>query len=541
MLVGVVVVSLMLIRLRQSLLAGYFICGILLVNSGLLTWMGGEDMQNTIDSISEFGVLLLMFTLGLEFSLSDLKYLKVFSFVGGSLHLFGIGVPVGLICFYFGLSFNTVFIISIGLTLSSTAVSVKSFQDLNLDSTVGARLSLAIAIFQDLIVIFVLLILPLLIAQYQTNQNLGFEMTLLFIKGIIFVGISVIFAKWLMPWLLQAVAKSKIRELFTLTVMGCCVGLAYVAGSLGLSLVLGAFVAGLAVSESIYKHRILTDILPIKDLFLTLFFVSVGLMIQLKELIPHWQSILWVTLSLITLKAMIGTLIGHQLGLAFKQALFAGVSLCSAGEFSLLLFNQAYQAQVWSHSTQQILLTSGALSMGLLPSLLKYAEPLGSFLSKYKIFKRRNTQVDAAPMKKRISSMENHAIICGYGPVGMAIQQSLQAQGIETLIIELNADTVHQLQRQGQAVLFADASHPETWELCRTKKAKLIAFSIPDATITAAAMSHILEIYPQATILARARFHSDVERLKKLGATCVINDEQESAKILSAQSLELIS
>lgn len=537
MLAGVVLVSLLLLHLRQSMLAGYFICGVLIANSGVLSLLGGGGSHEQISQMAEFGVVLLMFTLGLEFSLGELRFLRRLAFVGGGWQMGLCAVVAAAVSSALHTSsWHGAVILAVALSLSSTAVSLKSFQDLELEASPGARMALAVAIFQDLFVIVFFMFLPLLLPHAGHDETILPRLGSLALRGGTFVILSGVMARWVIPWLLNAVTRTRNRELFTLTVIGCCVSLAFTGGLLGLGLALGAFVAGLAVSESIFKHRILADVMPLKDLFLTLFFVSVGLMIDIKTAARLWMPISALTLVFMLAKAGIITFVARRLGLAQKQALMAGIGLCSAGEFSLVLLQQTRAVALWSDDTQQTMLVASALSMGLLPALLKFGIPLGDWLVKRGWGRGKPVKFDAGSLRQRVAVLSNHAIICGHGPVGEKLNKALLDAGVQTLIVELNAETARKLQREGQPVLFADACHEETWELTRLKNARLVALTFPDATINAQALGLIRGLRPDIPILARARFNSDVERLKRLGATLVVNDETEAANSIVEQA-----
>jgi monovalent cation:H+ antiporter-2, CPA2 family len=538
MLIGVVLVSLLLLRLQQSLLIGYFICGIVIANSGVLDWLGGTSLQSGVVQMSDFGVMLLMFTLGLEFSLSELRYLRRLAFGGGSLQMVSCGLAgAALAIGFWSVGWQAAIVLAVVLAMSSTAVSLKTYQDLHLSTSPGARFALAVAIFQDLFIIVFFLILPILLPTSADAEPLMTRLKGLLMRGGVFVLMAIVFARWIIPWLLGAVTRTRNRELFTLTVVGCCIALAFVGGMLELGLALGAFVAGLAVSESIYKHRILADVLPLKDLFLTLFFVSVGLMVDLKVALTLWQPILGMAMLLLILKGSIITLIGRFMGLAPRQALIGGLGLASAGEFSLLLLQKAGPAALWSTESQQILLASVALSMGVLPAVMRLSDPLHDILERWGWGRRTMPFEDDAILRKRTKGLSNHAIVCGYGPVGEELNQALLKAGIPTLVIELNSDTVKKLQREKQPVLFADAGHEETWALARLANAKMVAFTFPAAPVTVHAMEMVREARPDVPILARARFASDVDRLRRLGVTEVINDEIEAGKAVVERAL----
>lgn len=536
MLAGVVMVSLLLLRLRQSMLAGYFICGVLIANSGVLGLLGGGESHERVSQMAEFGVILLMFTLGLEFSLGELRFLRRLAFVGGGLQMGLCMLATALLTPFIHPAWQGAVILSVALAMSSTAVSLKSFQDMGLEASPGARMALAVAIFQDLFVIVFFLFLPLLLPHDGHEEALLPRLGSLALRGAVFVVLAAVMARWVIPWLLNAVTRTRNRELFTLTVIGSCVGLAFIGGLLGLGLALGAFVAGLAVSESIFKHRILADVMPLKDLFLTLFFVSVGLMIDMGAVARLWVPISCLTAVFMLAKAGIITFVARRLGLAQKQALMAGIGLCSAGEFSLVLLQQTRAAALWNDDTQQTLLATCALSMGLLPALLKFGIPMGDWLVKRGWGRGKPVKFDAGSLRQRVAGLSGHAIICGHGPVGERLNKALLDAGVPTLVVELNAETVRALHRQGQTVLFADACHEETWELTRLKHARMVALTFPDATVNAQALAIIRSQRPEISVLARARFSSDVERLKRLGATQVVNDETAAANSIVEQA-----
>jgi CPA2 family monovalent cation:H+ antiporter-2 len=491
--------------------------------------------------MADFGVVLLMFVIGLEFSVSELRYLRRYALTGGGLQM-GICLLVTMAFGRLGgLPWNASIVLAVTLAMSSTAISLKTLQDMELSNSRGARFALGVAILQDLFIIAFLVLLPLILGKGAKDTPWTSEIGWLALRGTGFVALAAVSAKWIIPAVLQAVARTRSRELFTLAMMGCCLGLAFVAGLLELSLALGAFVAGLAVSETVYKHRILADILPIKDVFLTLFFVSVGLLIDLRVALDNIWLILGLTLALTTGKTAIITGIAWRLGLSNRQALLGALSLASAGEFSLLLLQYPGVGPLWSADLHQSLVASSALSMGLVPFLVRLADPIAGWLNVRRLGpsqapKRR----EELPIRQRVKELKGHAIICGHGVVGAELNRTLREAGIPTLVIEMNVDTVRQLMREEQAVLFADAAHEETWHLARLRDAALVAFTFPDAATAAAALHHVHEINREVGVIARARFAPDQARLERLGVNVVIHDEREAAAAAVTQTLRLL-
>ncbi|RFC48634.1 MAG: monovalent cation:H+ antiporter-2, CPA2 family [Verrucomicrobia bacterium] len=541
MLVSVVLVSLLLLRFQQSLLVAYFCCGILIANAGIMNHFGGGSSREAVQQMANFGVVLLMFVIGLEFSVSELRFLRRYALTGGGLQMGTCLLITVALARLGGLPWNAAIVLAVTLAMSSTAISLKTLQDMELSNSRGARFALGVAILQDLFIIAFLVLLPLILGSGGKEKAWTAELGWLALRGTGFVALAAVSARWIIPAVLQAVARTRSRELFTLAMMGCCLGLAFVAGLLELSLALGAFVAGLAVSETVFKHRILADILPIKDVFLTLFFVSVGLLIDLHLALKNIWLILGLTLALTTGKTATITAIAWHLGLSNRQALLGALSLASAGEFSLLLLQDPGVGPLWPADLQQSLVAASALSMGLVPFLVRLADPVAEWLNARKLGPSTSPrQVEAVPIRQRVKELKGHAIICGHGVVGSALNQTLRDAGIPTLIVEMNVDTVRQLMREEQAVLFADAAHEETWHLARLPDADLVAFTFPDATTTAAALHHIHEINPEVGVIARARFAPDLARLERLGVQAVIHDEREAAAAAVTQTLRLL-
>jgi CPA2 family monovalent cation:H+ antiporter-2 len=540
MLVGVVIVSLVLLRLRQSLLIAYFLCGVAIANTGLLESVAGDSARETIATMSDYGVMLLLFVLGMEFSLGELRHLRRYAFTGGGLQMaITMLAAAAATWVYFGLDWTQVVVVAVACALSSTAISVKMYQDMGIAASSGARLALGIAIFQDIFVIFFLVILPALIASGPGPQELGPALVGVVAKGVAFVGIAVLLARFVIPHLLHTVAMTKSRELFTLTVAGLCMGVAFLAALMGLSVVLGAFVAGLAVSECMYKHRILSDVAPIKDLFLTIFFVSVGLGIELAPLWSNWMLVLSVAAGLIIGKCLVVALLARFLGLSWRAASVAGIGLGSAGEFSLVLMGKTSEITSWSADIEQPLLAAMALSMAMVPVLMRFAQPLGQWLeSRCPNFLRLRPKLDSQP--RGSVDLSDHAIVCGYGPVGQALVQALSAQGVSSLVVDLNASTIRDLQSAGQAALFADAAQREVWDLCGVERAKLVAFTFPATPAVETALGYVREKNPAIAVMARTKFRPEAERLADVGADIVVLDEQESGRALIKRALGVL-
>ena len=529
-LVGVVLVSLVLLRFRQSLLVGYFLSGVLLANSGLLDWVGADSSD--LDRLAELGVILLLFTLGLEFSLTEIKHLRRVALLGGGLQVGLVGLVSGATCVFFGFPFPVAIALAVAIALSSTAVSIKAFHDLGMADSPAARLALGVAIFQDILVIFFMIILPPLLGQGSGSMTAGIGIAVL--KGILFLAACWFLSRRGIPQILHAVARTRSRELFTVTVVGLCAAVAFGAVQLNLSAALGAFAAGLVVSESIYSHRVLADILPFRDLFLTIFFVSIGLLIELGEVASNWALITSVTLIILVIKFGAGFLAAKRLGVGLRPCLLAAAALASTGEFSLVLFERIADFGVFESwpELEQVLLVSTAIGMGFVPALMRFSDWLVPALERRGWLQgKADPVVELTPEGER-EALSGHVIVCGYGPVGRVLQESLAKCNIGALILELNADTVHEMVGHGILGLYADARQPEALEMAGVERARGIAFTFPDVDAAIAGMRLARQRNPEILVYARAKFTGEADRLREEGADHVFHDEQESGQAL---------
>jgi CPA2 family monovalent cation:H+ antiporter-2 len=500
--------------------------GVLIGNVGLLWFTGTDKGDPVISQFAAIGVVLLMFTLGVEFSFAELRHLWRIAVIGGGAQVGITAGIIGLTASAFGFPAADSIVLGIAVALSSTAVAMKSFQDLGQQNNPGARASLGIALFQDILVILVFLLMPAI--YHEGDGGVEWLIGVSVLKGVAFLAGAWLLGRYGLTPLLHAVARTRSRELFTLTVIGLCAGVAFAGGALDLSLALGAFAAGLVVSESIYSHRILSDILPFKDLFLAIFFVSVGLLIDLTVVAAEWPRVLSGSLVILVLKGGIVFAVLKCYKLPGRAAMLAAGSLASTGEFSLVLIGKAGGYRPFDPGTEQMLLVCTAVTMAVVPSLMRGAVPFARWLERMGILASHKTPPVSMAPTQVIKEIRDHAIICGYGPVGRALNEALKRCGVATLVLELNSDTVRILKKAGQPVLFADATHPEALDLAGIARARLVAFTFPAVNATCAAVPLVRERNPGIYIFGRAKYPNEVSRLRELDVQ-VIHDERESA------------
>lgn len=530
-LITAIVVSLLLHKFKQSILIGYFICGLIIGPSGL------QLVNDTarIHLFAEFGVALLMFNLGIEFSLSELKHLRRIALVGGSIQMALSTIALGGIALAMGLSPSNALLLGLITGLSSTAVVLRVFQEPASATSAASRIAIGAAVFQDIVAVLLMILLP---SAAGASGQLGWALGVAGLKAVGFLGVGFLLSRYVVPQLLQMVSNTRSRELFTLMVLALCVGIAYLGHFFGLSLALGAFTAGLIVSETVFSHKILADILPFKDFFLTLFFVSIGMLIDVGYFVAHWPMLLLATLLILVLKTGAGFAAGLSAGFSVRPSLAAGIGLSSIGEFSFVLLGAALAYKIVAPELHQSLLVIATLTMGSTPILMKLALPASRLIERVRMFNKRR-RPDSTESARMIHQLKDHVIICGYGAIGENLNNVFTKLGLPTLVIDLNAETIRALVKRGQLCLFADVAQSETMHLAAVNHAKILALTLPNFNSARTAIQTAVELNPDIQIVCRARFPREVEPLRKLGVQAVINEELETSFELIRRSLEL--
>ncbi|HWB02882.1 MAG TPA: cation:proton antiporter [Verrucomicrobiales bacterium] len=514
--------ALLLRRLQFPALPGFFLCGFLLARTGMI-----EGMEESLVHMGDVGVILLLFTIGTECSAHELKMLKKNGLRAGILQLVFTLLAFALVAMACGQSFGAALVWGLIGAVSSTAVGVKLFEDCGVAGHPASRLSLGIALVQDLMVILALLLLPGL-----TSSGGLFEVAKasgkLVLEGIAFVTAAALLSRWGIPQLLKAVSRTRARDLFTLTVLALCAGIASLGNFLELGYTVGAFAAGVAVSGSVYSHRILADAAPFRDFFLTIFFLSVGALVKPQILIDQWMLILGLSVFVLAAKTALTATAARVSGAPVATGLLAGVALAGVGEFAIVLGREARSRGLVAQDSLDLVLAVTAVTLSLSPLLMRAVLPAVSKLEARPAPEAVPDKKRAAGFSKRVKEMENHAILCGYGTVGQILHKGLNRLGIPVVIIELNSDTVASLLKKGHPVLFADISQADTMELAGVTRARMIIISFPHAEIARAAITIARERNPAILTMCRARFPHEAAMLRQLAPDNVVHDEMEA-------------
>jgi CPA2 family monovalent cation:H+ antiporter-2 len=509
------------LRLKMPALIGFFLTGILAGPHGL----GLVKAVHEVEVMAEIGVVLLLFTIGIEFSFNRLLQIKKSVLMGGSLQVLLTGTVTFFAASYFGFSSGQSIFMGFLLSLSSTAIVLKLFQEkASIDSPHG-RTTLAILIFQDIVVVPMMLFIPIL---GGAQGNLAWETVLILLKGagvILFVFLA---TKWAVPTILFYIVGTQSRELFMFGVLGICLGVAWLTSSVGLSLSLGAFLAGLIISESEYNHQALGNVLPFKDIFSGFFFVSIGMLLDVGYLLDHLWMVLLLVGTVMLAKTFLAALAAGSLGFPLRTILMVGLSLSQVGEFSFVLAKMGHTSGLLSGEHYQLFLAVSIITMGITPFLISFSPRITDQLLKIpglSTFRGRMPR----EMDNGLVRINDHLIIVGFGVCGRNLARAARIGQIPYRILEMNPETVREEREKGEPILFGDATQETVLETAGVDRARVLTIVINDAAAARRITNLARRMNPNIYIIIRTRFLHEVDPLYALGADEVIPEEFETA------------
>lgn len=507
-------------RLKQPAIVGFLLAGLLAGPHGL----GLVKDVHTVEAAAELGVVLLMFTIGMEFSFRNLLQIRRSLFWGGSVQV-GLTVLAGLGAGWLaGRGLGPGLFWGFLAALSSTAIVLKLWQErAALDSPPG-RVSLAILIFQDLVVIPMMLAVPLLAGQGLDVGAGGAGGWLMAAKGLGVMALLVVAGKWLVPWALDQVAATRNSELFLVAMVLLCLAVAGLTSWAGLSLALGAFLAGLIISESPYSHQALGNLLPLRDIFTSLFFVSIGMLLDMKVAAEHPLFLGLATLGVVAVKALAAGAAVLALGLPLRVAVPAALGLSQVGEFSFILAEQGRTHGLLGPGEHQWFLVVSVLSMSVTPLLLGLGARLGERLGERGGLGRAGAGGDEGE-----DEAAQGVLVVGFGINGQNVARACQAAGIRYLVLEMNPETVRRQKALGEAIVYGDAMRPAVLEHFGVRRARVLVMTMADPVAARSIVASARALNPDLYIIVRTRYVQEMGQLKTLGADEVIVEEYETA------------
>jgi CPA2 family monovalent cation:H+ antiporter-2 len=477
------------------------------------------DNIGEVEALAELGVVLLLFTIGIEFSFEKLKKLRNFLLIGGSLQVVGTIAATAAIAAVFGMPLNAAIFLGMLVALSSTVLVVRLLQHRNEMAGGHGTASVGILVFQDLCIVPMVLAVPFL---GGTELDMP-KIAMMIGKSIGFVVVAVALARYMVPWLLDHVANTRKREAFVLSIMLLCLGTGFATSQVGLSLALGAFLAGLVISESKYSHQAFSDILPFREVFNFLVFVSIGMMFDARTLLAEPWLIAGFLVLLVLIKAAITAGIAFSFGYSLRVAVMTGFTLAQVSEFSFVLAKQGLVEKVWDAGSNQIFLAVAILSMAVTPGVWgiggKMAKLLERILPDRWVGGRRATPSDTE------HALDGHVIIVGYGVSGRTLARVLTDVNTPHIVIEQDPELVRVGQAAREPIFYGDASSQSVLEHANIGAAKLIAITTIDARSAARTAALARGLNPNVQVIARARMLDEVEPLVKAGAHEVVPEE----------------
>jgi CPA2 family monovalent cation:H+ antiporter-2 len=526
---------------RLPPMLGYLAVGVVLGPSA----MGVAANADGVTYLAEFGIVFLMFVIGLEFNLPKLQSMRrlvfglgltqvvltVLAALAGNAALASVFAASGRA---WGLGWQSAIALGSALAMSSTAIVVKLMADrLELESEHGRRV-MAVLLFQDLAVVPLLVLIP---ALGSSPQELLRELAIAALKATVLLTVLLIGGRAVMRWWLTLVVRRKSEELFVLNLLLVTLGLAWMTQNVGLSLALGAFVAGMLIAETEFKHQVETDIRPFHDVLLGLFFITVGMRLDLRLVVHHWALVLGLTLLPVLFKFGLVTVLARFFGAAPGVALRTGLYLAQAGEFGFVLLSVASERHLLPDTLQGPVLASMVLSMLATPLIFTYSNRIVMRLSANDWMMQ---SVAMTTIARRAINTEAHIIICGFGRCGQNLARLLDAEQIGYIALDLDPDRVRQAAAAGQSVVYGDAARLQSLMAAGLARAAAVVVSYHD-TPSALKILHLVQSHaPKVPVIVRTIDDAEFERLRAAGATEVVPEAIEGSLMLASHALALV-
>jgi CPA2 family monovalent cation:H+ antiporter-2 len=517
---------LVLARLRVPSLVALLAAGACAGPGGL----GIVHTQDEVNAIAEIGIVLLLFTVGLDFSLAGIRRIWKPVLIGGALQLAGTAAAVAAAIGLTGLApLNVAVFLGLFIALSSTAIVLHGLTERNQVDSPHGRVTVGILLFQDLSVIALLLVVPVLSGQAGVAALPGvIGYTLVVLTVVVVLGYLVL------PPFLAFVARSGRREAFGVAVLLASIGMAWFGARLGVSMAIGAFLGGLVLAGGDVSHQVLAEIRPLRDLLATLFFVSLGMLLDLRAVGGHLPLILGLALAIVVTKALVACGTAAAAGTPKRAAVTAGLALAQVGEFSFILGQVGLRAGLIDEARWQVLLSASIGTMLMTPALLSYGPALGARLA-------RGRQVGLGAEAPNEAAVSDHVVIVGFGLGGQLIAKALDEARVSYLVIELNAGTVERARLNGIPIVYGDAIGADVLAGAHVDRARAVAIVINDVDATVRAVKTVRGLAPAVPLIVRTRYRIDAVRLEAFGATVAVAEETETSLEVVAQLLDRLN
>lgn len=510
-------------RLGLPSIAGFILTGVIAGPTAL----GLVDNPEQVQRLAEVGVVLLLFGIGLELSLERIRRLWKAVLIGG-----GVQVALTILCVaagasWLGLDTGAAVFVGFVVAVSSTAVVLRGLASRGELEAPHGRLAVGILVFQDLCVVPMVLAIPFLAGEGGSAKDVAVAIVT---AALVLAGVLVA-ARIAVPRLLGLVARTRERELFILTVFLICFGTAWAVSAAGVSLALGAFLAGLVVAGSEFRHRAMSDLIPVREVFASLFFVSVGMLLDVANVAAHWTSTLGLLVAILAVKFVIVLLTATVLRLPLRVAILSAATLCQVGEFSFVLLEGASGYALLEPSLHQNLLVAIILSMLLTPLAIAFGPHLAHGASRVPWLNRR---LGADPPGVDPNEPHrNHVVVAGYGLAGRMLCRAFRDKDVPYIAVEMNPDSVRLARSRGDRVVLGDITNRELLEELGCPHARMVVIAVNETRAVLVSLRLLRELAPDALLVARSQYEADEQTLRDAGADVVVTAETTAASALA--------
>jgi CPA2 family monovalent cation:H+ antiporter-2 len=516
-------------RLRLPPVLGYLCVG-LMIGPTAFNWVNESE---ELPDLAELGVVFLLFSLGLEFSLSKMLALRQVVFGLGSLQVLGSGIVLGGLLMLFGMPTTPALLLGTGLALSSTAIVSKELSSLGELFSRHGQNAIAVLLFQDVVAVLLLTLVPVFAGS--SDQAWYWALPLTLGKTIVlFVGLLLV-SRWFLPRLFHEVAASRSAELFVLLALVIVLLTAWLTHLLGLSPALGAFLAGMLLGESHYRHQIEADIRPFRDILLGVFFVSIGMLIDLRLFASHGLLILGLTLGLLLIKGTVVAVLVKWRGSDVETAWRSGLALAQGGEFCFALMAQMQQNKLMPADFGGLLLAATFCSMLVTPLLLRAAPHIAT-----RLHHKPNEEAELEEISALNAGLHNHVVICGYGRVGQSIGRVLRNVDQPYIALDTDPVRVQEAAVNESCVHYGDSRRGELLVAIGLERARLLVVAVDKTDIALLILKEARRFNPSVSILVRTRDDSQLAELKAAGASEVVPELLESSLMLASHALIML-
>lgn len=508
-------------KIKVPTILGYLLTGVL-VGPSLLGMISSHD---DIEMIAEIGVVMLLFSIGLEFSLNHLLKIRKVVFLGGFLQLTLTVLVTLFIARGYDIDWRGALFIGFLTALSSTAVVLKILQERSELTSNYGRTVLGILIFQDLMLVPLLLFTPILGGQVADH---GHQLIMLIIKAVFIIGLIYIGNRWLMPKLLHAIAITKNQELFMMSILFICFAVALLTAELGMSLAFGAFLAGLMISDSQYSQSAFGNMIPLKDLFASFFFISLGILLDLGFVVDHLTLVLFTVMIVIFFKALMASGTAFLLGHTFRGTVMVGFALSQVGEFSFVLAKLGLEYNILSLFIYQLFIAVAVITMSFTPLLMQVSKPFSNLLLKLPLPVKLVDGIFPLPQLD-IPEFRNHLVFIGKDSRALNLSVMAKNMKLPYISIVFDPDSVRKRQLKGEMVIYGDAVNEPILQKAHVDKADIVVVSIGNLITAMAVIEKVRNINPHAYLIVRTKKIEDIEELYNFGANQVIPEEFETS------------